>query len=160
MGPGFFLSGGSCFLFFFLDQSLPPAISQGRKCCPAVLEIKNTCSQWVGGNMHSRCLDFFSFKFWAEGVGGGFFSFFLCSLYVPFQWVPKFPMCSSRVFEVAPCFNPILVCAPCIMHRCVLFQTTVGPPPPAAPVLRILTMVLYPVKLPPTRSFPAHPPPC
>jgi hypothetical protein len=31
-GPWFFLSGGSCFLFFFLDQSLPPTISLGQKC--------------------------------------------------------------------------------------------------------------------------------
>jgi hypothetical protein len=24
------------------------------------------------------------------------------------QWVPtKFPLCSSRVFPIAPCFNPI-----------------------------------------------------
>ncbi len=33
-------------------------------------------------SMHSKCLDFFSFKFWVGvvgGVGEGFFSFFLCS---------------------------------------------------------------------------------
>jgi len=29
-------------------------------------------------SMHSKCLDFFSFKFWGWGAGG-FFSFFLCS---------------------------------------------------------------------------------
>ncbi len=34
---------------------------------------------------------------------------FLCSPYVPFkcQWVLKFPMCSPKVFQVTPCFNPI-----------------------------------------------------
>jgi hypothetical protein len=52
--------------------------------------------------MHSRCLDFFllSFGCW---VGGDFFSFFLCSQHVPL----KFPMCFSRVFPIAPHFNPI-----------------------------------------------------
>ncbi len=39
-------------------------------------------------SMHSKCLEFFSFKFWGPGGGGGgrgdFFSFFLCSLKVPY----------------------------------------------------------------------------
>ncbi len=48
-------------------------------------------------------LIFFLLSFGWRGLGGGFFSFFLCSLYVPF----KFPMCSLRVFQVAPRFNPI-----------------------------------------------------
>jgi len=106
-GPWFFLGRGGAgrgmfFLFFFIVQSLPSAISLGQKWWPTVLEIKNTCNQ-MGWSMHSRCLDFLSFKFWVEGVEGGFFSFFLCSLYVPF----KFPMCSPRVLQVAPFLNPI-----------------------------------------------------
>jgi hypothetical protein len=48
--------------------------------------------------MHSKWLDFFSFKFWVGRVGGGFF--FICSQHVPqvlngspssAQWVPNVP---------------------------------------------------------------------
>jgi hypothetical protein len=40
--------------------------------------------QPMGGlNMHSKFLDYFSFKFWVGGGGGGFFSFSLCSQHVP-----------------------------------------------------------------------------
>ncbi len=59
-------------------------------------------------SMHSKCLDFFSFKFWV-GVAEDFFSFFLCSQYVPngfqsgSQYVPKAP----NVFPIAPRLNPI-----------------------------------------------------
>ncbi len=49
-------------------------------------------------SMHSKCLDIFPFKFWV--CGGGFFFHFS---FVPF----KFPMCSPRVFPIAPPFNPI-----------------------------------------------------
>jgi hypothetical protein len=64
-------------------------------------------------SMHSKCLDFFSFKFWV-GVGGrgqkDFFSFFLCSLQVPYGF-PVGSQCSQcvpqRVFPIAPRFNPI-----------------------------------------------------
>jgi hypothetical protein len=62
---------------------------------------------------HSKCLGFFSFKF----LGAGEDFFFLCSQHVPFKFpmgsrqVPtmftRFSMCSSRVFPVAPCCNPI-----------------------------------------------------
>jgi hypothetical protein len=51
-------------------------------------------------------------------IRGGFFSFFLCSQHVPFKfpmcshWVlnmlSMFPMCSPRVFAIAPPFN--LIC--------------------------------------------------
>jgi hypothetical protein len=64
-------------------------------------------------SMHSKCLDFFSFKFW----GGGSFFFFLLfpssSLHVPngVHHVPKMfymsPMCSPKVFPITPRFNPI-----------------------------------------------------
>jgi len=48
-------------------------------------------------SMHSKCFDFFPFKFW---IGGGriFFSFFLCSQHAPF----KFPMGSHQVPNVFP----------------------------------------------------------
>ncbi len=100
---------GEFFLFLFFDQFLPPAISLGQKCWPTILEIKNTCNQWVGKSMHSRCLDYFSFKFWVEGVGEDFFHFSFVPSMFPSnaQGVPKFPMCSPMVFQVAPCFNPI-----------------------------------------------------
>jgi hypothetical protein len=49
--------------------------------------------------------------------GGWFFSFFFCSQHVPFKFpmgshqvlnmFPRFPMCSPRVFLIAPHFNPI-----------------------------------------------------
>jgi hypothetical protein len=109
MGPSFSLLG-ELFFVFFLDQSFPLAISLGQKCWPTVLEIKNTCSQWVGGSMHSKSFDFFSFKSWVEGVGEVFFHFsFVPSMFpLSAQWVPKFPMCYfPRVFQVAPCFSPI-----------------------------------------------------
>ncbi len=35
-------------------------------------------------SMHSKCLDFFSFKFaWGGGGGGGFFLYFIFSQFVP-----------------------------------------------------------------------------
>ncbi len=52
-------------------------------------------------SMHSKCLDFFSFKFWvgaAGGVGEGFFSFFFYSQHVPF----KFPTYSHQVPNLFP----------------------------------------------------------
>jgi hypothetical protein len=71
-------------------------------------------------NMPSKCLDFLSFKFW--GVAGGNFSFFLCSLQVPngfpsgSQYIPKFPLCSSRVFPIAPGFNPMCFAESPLLH--------------------------------------------
>jgi hypothetical protein len=101
--------------FVFLPCSISaPAISRGQIWWPTVLKTKNTCGLWVGWSMHSKCLDLFSFKFCVARVGGGFFSFFLCSKHVPSssQWVPikcpnEFPMCSQRVFLIARCINPI-----------------------------------------------------
>jgi len=52
-------------------------------------------------NMHSKCLDYFSFKF---GVGRD--NFFHFSLQV-LNGFPRFPMCSPRVFLIAPRFNHI-----------------------------------------------------
>jgi hypothetical protein len=55
-------------------------------------------------SMHSKCLDFFPFKFWV-GVGEDFFHF----SFVPngfqsgSQYVPKVP----NVFPIAPPLNPI-----------------------------------------------------
>jgi hypothetical protein len=75
-------------------------------------------------NMPSKCLDFFSFKFW-RGVGGGNFSVFLCSLQVPngfpsgSQYIPKFPLCSSRVFPIAPGFNPMCFGGSRLLHTYV-----------------------------------------
>jgi hypothetical protein len=53
-------------------------------------------------SMHSWCLESFfllSFGVWGGG-GEDFFSFFLCSLYVPF----KFPMGSHQVLDMFPKF--------------------------------------------------------
>jgi hypothetical protein len=55
-------------------------------------------------SMHSKCLDFIFLSF--KGGGRIFFNFPLfptCSLQVPI----RFPMCSPRVFPIAPHFNPI-----------------------------------------------------
>ncbi len=59
--------------------------------------------------MHSRCLDYFLLSFGWRGWGEDFFHFsFVLSMFPSSaQWVPKFPMCSPRVFQVTPCFNPI-----------------------------------------------------
>jgi len=59
--------------------------------------------------MHSKCIDFFSFKFFL-GVGGEIF--FIFPLF-PTDSHPapniflKFPLCSPRVFPIVPCFDPI-----------------------------------------------------
>ncbi len=119
-GGGLCVLGGVVFFVFLPCSITAPAISLGQKWWPTV--TKNTCSQWVGWSMHSRCLDFFSFKFWV-GVRGGFFFIFplfpICSLYVPFKspmashQVPnmffKFPMCSPRVFPLAPPLIPYVL---------------------------------------------------
>jgi hypothetical protein len=102
---------GEFFLFFFLDQSLPPAISLGQKCWQIVLEIKNTCSQWVGRSMHLRCLDFFLLNFGWKGWGEDFFHFsFVPSMFPSSaQWVLKFPMCSPKVFQVHLALIPYIL---------------------------------------------------
>jgi hypothetical protein len=78
--------------------------------------FENQKYMWpMGGLKHAfKVPGFFSLKFWVPRVGGGFFSFFLCSQHVPSssQWVPHqvpngFPMCTQRVVLIAPCFNPI-----------------------------------------------------
>ncbi len=68
--------------------------------------------QPMGGlNMHSKCLDFFSFKFFLEERGwwGWWGDFFFSFSFVPnmfpssSQWVPiTFPKCSFQVPNVFP----------------------------------------------------------
>jgi hypothetical protein len=54
-------------------------------------------------NMHSKYLDFVLFlKVLGGGQGEDFFFFFIFPLF-PF----KFPMCSPRVFPIAPRFSPV-----------------------------------------------------
>jgi hypothetical protein len=55
-------------------------------------------------NMHSKCLDSFSFKF-----GGYIFSFSLVPNMFPMGFLGsgRFLMCSPKVFPLAPSFNPI-----------------------------------------------------
>jgi hypothetical protein len=79
-------------------------------------------------SMHSKCLALFSFKFWFGGRER-FFLFSLCSQHVPIKFsmgshqVPSmflgFPMCSPRVFPLAPHFNPICFAAspPLLTYR-------------------------------------------
>jgi hypothetical protein len=60
-------------------------------------------------SMHSKCLDLFFLSFGARG-GEDFFHFSFVPNKFPSssQWVPiRFPMCSPRVFPIAPRFNPI-----------------------------------------------------
>jgi len=82
--------------------------SPGQKWWRTALEIEISRSQPMGRlSIHSKCLDFFSFKSW----GGGeriFFHFSFVPNMVPF----KFPLCSiclhcvpRRVFPIALCFN-------------------------------------------------------
>jgi len=60
-------------------------------------------------SMHSKCLDFFAFKF-GQGWGGRYFfifpSFPICSLQVP-NGFPSGSQYVPYVFPIAPCFNPI-----------------------------------------------------
>jgi hypothetical protein len=65
-------------------------------------------------SMHSKCLDFFPFKFWVVGRGGGGGGRIFCFPLFPtcFLQVPNgFSICSlcvsPRLFPIAPCFNPI-----------------------------------------------------
>jgi hypothetical protein len=97
--------GGVVFCFCSLFN-LCPFISLDPKWWPTVLETKNTCSQWVGWSMHSRCLDSVHFSFVPN-------MFPLCSFKFPtgshqiHHMFPKFSMCSPRVFPIASGFNPI-----------------------------------------------------
>jgi hypothetical protein len=64
-------------------------------------------------SMHSKCLDFFSFKFWV-GVGerGEDLShfFFVPNMFSSSsQLVPYVPMCSSKVFSIAPHLIPYVL---------------------------------------------------
>jgi hypothetical protein len=81
---------------------------------------RNFMQPMEGSACTQRALIFFllGFGFWGgRGGGDGFFSFFLCSQHVPFKFpmgshqvlnmFPRFPMCSPRVFPIAPPFNPI-----------------------------------------------------
>jgi hypothetical protein len=66
-------------------------------------------------SMHSKCLDFFSFKFWVSGGRwGGFFSFFLSSQHVLVkfpsgsQYVPYVPYVFPKV-SIAPHLLPYVL---------------------------------------------------
>jgi len=89
-------------------------ISLGQKWWSTVLEIEISCSQWEGSARTQSALIFF---FWVLGWGEGRFFFFFplfptCSLQVPNGFLSgsnkflRFPMCSPRVFPIAPRFNP------------------------------------------------------
>ncbi len=64
-------------------------------------------------SMHSKCLALFSFKFWVWGEGRIFSFSFVPNMFplkfsmgshqVP-NMLPRFPMCSPRVFPIAPIF--------------------------------------------------------
>jgi hypothetical protein len=71
-------------------------------------------------SLHSKCLDFFSFKFWMGGGGGFFFPFSFVPNMFPSssQWVPKIP----NVFPIAPRFDPI-----CFAQTPPLLTYIVGP---------------------------------
>jgi len=74
--------------------------------------------------MHSKCLDFFPFKFWVVGWGGEFFSLFLFPMgsHQVLNMFPRFSMDSPRVFPIAPHFNPI-----CFAQNPLLLTYIVGP---------------------------------
>ncbi len=90
--------------------------SLSQKWWWTILEIEISCSQWEGSACTQSALILFLLSF-GGGGGGGVFSFFLCSQHVPCKfWMgshqilnmfPGFPMCSPRVFPIAPHFNPI-----------------------------------------------------
>ncbi len=77
---------------------------------------RNSCSQWEGPSMHSRCLAFFPFKFLLAGGGfaaGGrgrriffIFPWFpMCSHYVPFTFSMRFHQVLN-MFLKFPTFSP------------------------------------------------------
>ncbi len=66
------------------------------------MEIEISCSQWVGSTCTQSSLIIFLLSFgWGE-EGEDFFHF----PFVP-NMFPRFPMCSPKVFPIAPHFNPI-----------------------------------------------------
>ncbi len=87
---------------------MPPVcnvgISPGQKWWWTVLEIGNSCSQWEGSACTQRALIFFLLSF---GLGGRTFFIYVLFPSSP-QCVPNmFPICSPRVFSIAPRFNPM-----------------------------------------------------
>jgi len=109
-------------------KQVPPVsnggISPGQKWWCTILEIEISCRQWEGSTCPQSALNFFLLSF-GGGVGGGIFSFFLCSLQVPngfpsgSQYIPKFPLFSSRVFPIAPGFNPMCFAESSLLHTYV-----------------------------------------
>jgi hypothetical protein len=90
--------------------------------------------------MHSECLGFYFLL--SFGWAGGFFSSSICSQHVPFKlpMVPnlilRFPMCSPRVFPIAPRFNPLC------FAQCPPFLTYIGGPKREALHLSIESFIL------------------
>jgi hypothetical protein len=89
-------------------------ISLGWKWCQTVLGTEVSFNQWEGSACTQSAL-FFSFKF---GGGGGRWGGEEDLFHFSFVH-NRFPMCSARVFPKAPCFNPLRVWTPCLIHRCV-----------------------------------------
>ncbi len=85
-----------------------------------VLEHRNFMHPMVRRlSMHSKCLDFFSFKFFL--VGGGFCSFFICSQHVPF----KFPICSiGSQCVLQGCAQQDLALIPYVLPKVLPFSPT------------------------------------
>jgi hypothetical protein len=101
--------------FPFLDTSHFAKISYHvpKSLTQLLAQAKNGDQQFWKPKIHAAneactqgALILFSLTFWGGGGvgwGGGVFSFFLCSQHVSF----KFPMCSPRVFPIAPRLNPL-----------------------------------------------------
>jgi hypothetical protein len=65
-----------------------------------------SCSQWEGATS-IRASELFNLGFEGRGKGGEVFfhELLMCSYHVP-KLFPKFSMCSSRVFPIAPNIKP------------------------------------------------------
>jgi hypothetical protein len=88
------------------------------------LKIEIACNQWEGATS-IQASQLFNLGFEGRGKGGRWERFFfhellMCSYYVP-KFFPKFSMCSSRVFSIAPNIKPI-----CFAQNLPLFTYIVG----------------------------------
>ncbi len=80
---------------------------------------KHTTPNLIGRlNMPSKCFDYYYFSF----APNMFPSNSQCVPIRFFNMFPMIPMCSPKVFQIAPCFNPV-----CFAQSTLLFTYIVGP---------------------------------
>ncbi len=82
-------------------------LAQAKNGDQQFLEIEISCSQWEGSACTQSALIFFLLSFGGRGRGERIFFIFPLSPTCSIQVSIRFPMCSLKVFPIAPRFNPI-----------------------------------------------------